>query len=124
MQPSGPVADPLAHDRFVSRRPPYDLPEAAPGPDEWSRLLWPWLDAVERLGIPRPAALLARDLAGRVDVRDNTVDTVRVRVGTVSPGTAFTRRRALITLVEAGLLVPCHPDRHRLVIPPRAQNGR
>ena len=81
--------------------------------------MWPWLDAVDRLGIPRPARVLAQALAGRIDARDGTVDTERAsRPGSRLPGTAFTQRRALATLVEAGLLVPASPGRHRLVLPP------
>jgi hypothetical protein len=125
VSPSESVCDRRGNDRFVRRGPRDPLPEAAPGPDDWSRLLWPWLDAVERLGIPRPAAALAVVLAGRVDIRDDTVNTEReIRPGAPLPGTAFTQRRALITLVEAGLLVPASPGRHRLVVPPPRQNSR
>jgi hypothetical protein len=111
-------------DRFRPRRHP-PLPEAAADADDWTRLLWPWLDAVERLGIPRPAALLAAALTERMDARDDTVDTEReIAPGAPLPGTQFTQRRALITLVEAGLLVPASPGRHRLVMPPpRGQDG-
>lgn len=111
-------------DRFHPRHPA-PLPETAAGADDWARLLWPWLDAVERLGLPRPAAQLARALTERVDARDDTVDTEReIRPGAPLPGTPFTQRRALITLVEAGLLVPASPGRHRLVVPPpRGQDG-
>lgn len=118
VRPSGPVTDrPERFHPHRPRRPP--LPEAAPDADDWTRLLWPWLDAVERLGIPRPAALLAAALTERVDARDDTVDTEReIRPGAPLPGTPFTQRRALITLVEAGLLVPASPGRHRLVVPP------
>lgn len=108
-------------DRPGRFRPRYHdpLPEAAASADDWTRLLWPWLDAVERLGIPRPAATLAAALTERVDTRDDTVDTEReIRPGAPLPGTPFTQRRALITLVEAGLLVPASPGRHRLVLPP------
>lgn len=111
-------------ERFRPRHPD-PLPEAAPDSDTWAALLWPWLDAAERLGVPRPALLLARALTGRVDARDGTVSTEReIRPGAPMPGTPFTRRRALITLVEAGLLVPASPGRHRLVVPPpRGQDG-
>ena len=115
--------------RFRPRHPD-PLPEAAPDADDWHRLLWPWLDAAERLGVPRHALLLARALTGRVDARDGTVSTEReIRPGAPLPGTPFTQRRALITLVEAGLLVPASPGRHRLVVPPspagppRGQDG-
>jgi hypothetical protein len=124
--PSEPVCDRRGNDRFVRRCSPFALPEAGPGADDWARLLWPWLDAVERLGIPRPAAALARLLAPLVDVRDGTVNTERVRAGTLVPGTGtrFTQRRALATLVDAGLLVPASPGRHRLVVPPPRQTSR
>jgi hypothetical protein len=105
-------------DRFRPRRSS-PLPESAPNVDDWAALLWPWLDAVDRLGIPRPARVLAQALAGRIDARDGTVDTERAsRPGSRLPGTAFTQRRALATLVEAGLLAPASPGRHRLVLPP------
>ena len=125
MEPSAVVPDPAPPDRFHPRHHPAPLPEAAAGPDDWTRLLWPWLDAAERLGVPHHALVLARALTGRVDARDDTVSTEReIRPGAPLPGTPFTQRRALITLVEAGLLVPASPGRHRLVVPPaRGQDG-
>ena len=104
---------------------PTRCPRPLRTPTTGTRLLWPWLDAVERLGVPRHALLLARALTGRVDARDGTVSTEReIRPGAPLPGTQFTQRRALITLVEAGLLVPASPGRHRLVVPPSADPPR
>ena len=94
----------------------HPLPEAAPSPDDWARLLWPWLDAAERM--PRPCLLLARELAARMDGTDRTVDTEAVRPGVVYPGTRFTQRRALATLIEYGMLVAANPGRHRITLPP------
>jgi hypothetical protein len=103
-----PPPDRLSTARY--RRPRPALPETAPDPDVWAALLWPWLTHAGRCG-PAVAAL-ARVLASRVDARDLTVHTER-RFGCADCVYA----RVLSHLVEAGLLVPANPGRHRIVLP-------
>ena len=80
--------------------------------DTWARVLWPWIDLADRR-CPRPAGILAANLAPLVDARDLTVDIA------VLPcqATAFTHCRALAALIEAGLLVPLDNGRHRIERP-------
>lgn len=92
-------------------REPPPLPEAAPDPDLWSRLLWPWLSLAERC--QRAASLVAPRLAERMDARDCTVGVARAPVGL----TAYTFRRGVRQLRDAGLLHEITPDRYRLTLP-------
>lgn len=87
------------------------LPETLPDHDTWAALLWPWLDRID-VELPH-CAVVARSLAYRVDGRDNTVDTERVRVGTPA-----VHRRVVDELTAVGLLDAAHPGRHRVVLPP------
>lgn len=91
-------------------RPAHPLPETLPDHDTWAALLWPWLDRID-VQLPH-AAVVARSLAYRVDGRDNTVDTDRVRVGTPA-----VHRRVVDELAAVGLLEPANPGRHRVVLP-------
>ena len=104
-----PPPDRLSTVRYPRRRRPV-LPEPAPDPDTWAAVLWPWLTAAQRCGAP--ARALARVLASQVDAHDLTVDTER-RCGCA----AVPYARVLSHLVEAGLLVPANPGRHRIVLP-------
>jgi hypothetical protein len=108
-----PVPTPVPDELPVTaryRRPRPALPETAPDPDVWAAVLWPWLTAAQRCGAP--AAALARVLCSRVDGRDLTVHTER-RFGCAD----CTYARVLGHLIEAGLLVPANPGRHRIVLP-------
>ena len=87
------------------------LPEAAPDPEMWAHLLWPWLSLAERC--PAAARHVAPRLAARVDGRDGTVGTRRAPAGM----TAYTFRRGVRQLVGAGLLHAITPDRYRVTLP-------